>query len=82
LRIIDPIARVLLRGVRTSGSAGGGRRESYGAYDVRTVTAVSGRWRGVSLGALAPVDPPVDFGFGSTPRAPTVTNLVTTIREG
>ena len=33
--LTDPVARVVLRGVRTRGSAGGGRREYYGATGVR-----------------------------------------------
>jgi len=81
LRLINPVARVLLRGVSTAGSAGGGRREFYGAYGVRRLTDAAGSWRGTLLGPLAPVDPPVTFGFGSTPRTPMVTRLVTTIRE-
>ena len=32
-------------------------------------------------GTLAAVEPPVRFGFGSTPRRPVVTSLVTTIRR-
>ena len=30
---VDPVARVVMRGVRTRGSAGHGRREWYGATD-------------------------------------------------
>ena len=33
----DPVARRVLRGVRTRGSAGNGRREYYGATDLRRV---------------------------------------------
>ena len=80
--LVDPVARVLLRGVRTRGSAGSGRREYYGALGVRAVTAASGRLDGVDLGALRPVDPPCRFGFSSTPRRPCVTEVVTTIVEG
>jgi hypothetical protein len=77
--VTDPVARLLLRGVRTSGSAGGGRREWYGATDVRAVVRAAGRFDGVELGRVAPVDPPCRFGFGSTPRRPAVTSLVTTV---
>ena len=77
--VTDPVARVTLRGVRTRGSAGNGRRESYGATDVRAVVAASGRFDGTDLGALAAVDPAPDFGFSSTPRRPSVTTLVTTV---
>ena len=61
--VADPVARVVLRGVRTRGTAGGDRREWYGATSVVAVTAIEGEWRGADLGALAPVDPPCRFGF-------------------
>ncbi|WP_238695249.1 hypothetical protein [Ornithinimicrobium flavum] len=77
--VTDPVARVVLRGVRTRGSAGQGRREFYGATDVRAVTAVTARLDGVDLGTLTPVDPPARFGFSSTPRRPSLTEVVTTI---
>ncbi len=78
--VTDPVARVALRGVRTRGSAGGGRREYYGATDVRAVTAARGSFDGADLGGLAPVDPPPRFGFSSTPRRPSMTTVVTTVR--
>jgi hypothetical protein len=78
---VDPLARVLLRGVRTRGSAGSERREWYAATDVRRLVAVAGTWCGQPLGELRPVDPPVRFGFSSTPRTPAVTSLVTTIEH-
>lgn len=77
----DPVARVVLRGVRTRGTAGQDRREWYGATSVVEVTAIEGEWRGTDLGALAPVDPPCRFGFSSTPRRPSVTSVVTTIER-
>jgi hypothetical protein len=77
----DPIARVVLRGVRTRGTAGQDRREWYGATSVVEVTAIEGEWRGTDLGALAPVEPPCRFGFSSTPRRPSVTSVVTTIER-
>ena len=43
----DPVARTVLRGVRTRGSAGNGRREFYSATDVRAITAVAGSFDGV-----------------------------------
>ena len=67
-RVTDPVARVVLRGVRTRGTAGNGRREYYGATDLHRVTAISGSWQGERLGDLAPVTPEPGFGFGSTPR--------------
>lgn len=78
-RVTDPVSRVVLRGVRTRGSAGGGRHECYGALDLRRVDALSGQWAGHDLGALAPVAPEPGFGFGSTPELPSVTAIVTTV---
>ena len=78
--VTDPVARVVLHGVRTRGSAGQGRREWYSATDLHAVTAVHGAFDGVDLGRLAPVDPPPRFGFSGTPRRPSVTSVVTTIR--
>jgi hypothetical protein len=77
--VTDRVARVAMPGVRTRGSAGGGRREVYGATDHHVVTGLSGTWRGESLGTLAPVSPDPGFGFGSTPERPSVTHLVTTV---
>lgn len=77
--VTDPVARVVLRGVRTRGSAGGGRREFYGATDEVRVTGIGGSWTGLDLGALAPVSPEPGFGFGSTPQRPSVTSVVTTV---
>lgn len=77
--LVDPVARVVLRGVRTRGVARAGRREYYGAGDMRTVTSIRGELDGIPLGDLRPVDPPCRFGFSSTPRTPAVTDVVTTI---
>ncbi len=79
--VIDPVARLALRGVRTRGSAGNGRREWYGATSVHAVTELSGTWRGAPLGELARVDPPCHFGFSSTPARPSVTAVVTTVER-
>jgi hypothetical protein len=79
--LVDSVARVVMRGVRTRGTAGGDRREWYGATSVRTVTAVVGEWRGTDIGRLVPVDPPCRFGFSSTPRRPSVTSVVTTVER-
>lgn len=77
--LTDPVARVVMRGVRTRGSAGNGRREWYGATDHRAVTTASGTFDGAPLGPLAPVRPEPGFGFSSTPARPSVTSLVTTV---
>jgi hypothetical protein len=81
-RLTDPVARVVLRGVRTRGTAGNERREYYGATDLRRITELAGSWQGSGLGRLAPVSPEPGFGFGSTPRRPSVTSIVTTIDVG
>lgn len=78
-RVTDPIARLVLRGVRTRGTAGGGRTETYGATDLRRVLSLRGTYDGTDLGRLAPVDPEPGFGFGSTPKCPSVTTVATTV---
>ncbi|WP_330461449.1 hypothetical protein OIB37_34050 [Streptomyces sp. NBC_00820] len=77
--VTDPAARLLM-GVHTRGSAGGGRFEWYGAHDLHRITTARTVYRGRDLGSLAPVDPPVRFGFGSTPRAPSLVRVFTTVR--
>lgn len=77
---VDVVARAALPGVRTRGSAGGGRREYYAALDMHRITTATVGWEGADQGAQAPVAPPVRFGFGSTPRAPSLTRIVTLIR--
>lgn len=75
--LLDPLARVL--GMRTRGTAGGGRTEWYGVQDLHQLRAASASWDGADLGALAPVRPPVRFGFGSVPPTPSVVRVTTTI---
>ena len=77
---IDLVARHLLPGVRTRGSAGQGRREYYGALDQHALTGARISWKGADQGGLAPVDPPVRFGFGSTPKTPSLVRVVTLVR--
>lgn len=79
--LTDPVARMVMRGVRTRGTAGRDRREWYGATSVRAVTGLEGSWRGRPLGSLTAVDPPCRFGFSSTPRRPSVTDVVTTVER-
>lgn len=78
--LTDPVARVVLDGVRTRGSAAGSRREWYGATDHHAVTAAGGTFDGVPLGDLTRVEPPPRFGFSSTPARPSVTSVVTTVQ--
>ena len=76
---IDPLARWVMHGVRTRGTAGGGRTEWYGATDQHRIAALRGTLGGQDLGALADVDPPVRFGFSSAPITPSVVDVRTTI---
>jgi hypothetical protein len=81
LAALDPVARRVMPGVRTAGSAGLGRREFYGARDVHGITGAVVRWDGEDLGGLAPVRPPVRFGFGSAPAAPSHVRITTLVRS-
>jgi hypothetical protein len=69
----------LLLGVRTHGSARGGRHEWYGAHDLHLITTATATYEGEALGRLARVEPPVRFGFGSTPRTPCLVRVTTTV---
>ena len=80
--VLDPIAKVVLPGVRTRGTAGGGRREWYAALDLHRISAIEASWEGADLGGLRDVDPPVRFGFGSTPTTPSLVRVTTTIDLG
>jgi hypothetical protein len=79
--LVDPLVRAMLPGVRTRGSAGSGRREWYGAWDLHLLVSVTASWRGTDLGAMTDVFPPVRFGFGSVPRRPSVVRLTTTVLD-
>ncbi|MGI5244953.1 hypothetical protein [Dactylosporangium sp. CA-139066] len=79
VRLIDRPARRLMPGVRTYGSAGGGRREFYGARDLHPIVAAEAQWEGAALGAQRDVEPPVRFGFGSAPRRPALVRITTTV---
>jgi hypothetical protein len=79
LRLIDPIASRIVAGVHTAGTAGGGRREYYGVRRSWLLTEVDGSYDGVDLGGLAPLAPPVTFGFASAPETPQIVDVTTTI---
>lgn len=79
LRLIDPVAAVLVPGVHTAGSAGNGRREYYGVRRTRRIDSVSGTFGGVALGGPADLHPPVRFGFSSAPTDPQLVTVTTTI---
>jgi hypothetical protein len=78
---VDPIARIVMGGVRTRGTAGGGRREWYSAQDLHRIKSVSARFDGADLGELRPVSPPVRFGFASTPEEPSLVRVLTRVSE-
>lgn len=80
LGLIDPVARLLVPGARTAGTAGGGRREFYGVTLARSIQSIEAFVDGADLGQLAPLWPPVTFGFGSAPARPQLMDVVTTIR--
>ena len=79
LAAINPLAGLLVPGVSTAGSAGGGRREFYGVRSIRSLTSVSATWDGKDLGGLADIDPPVHFGFSSVPPKPQMVAVTTSI---
>jgi hypothetical protein len=76
---LDPIARRVLAGVRTRGSAGNGRSEWYSALDLHRLHSAGGSFQGRPLGDLAPVTPAVRFGFGSVPVRPSIVRVATTV---
>lgn len=79
LRVINPIASRLVRGVQTAGTAGHGRREYYGVRRTRLIASVTGTYLGGELGGLASLEPPVRFGFSSAPPTPQLVSVTTTI---
>ena len=78
---INPVARRVMPGVRTYGEGSEGLRKWYSALDEHRVTALAGRFDGVDLGELAPVLPPVRFGFGSVPTQPSLVRLLSTVER-
>ena len=78
--LLDPLVRAVLPGVRTRGSTGAGRTEWYGAWDLHPLVSATASWQGADLGTMAEVRPPVRFGFGSTPRRPSIVGLTTTVQ--
>jgi hypothetical protein len=76
--VLDPIARLTMGGVRTRGTTRG-RREWFSPLDLHRIRSVSARLDGVELGELRPVTPPVRFGIGRPPRAPSLVRLAWTV---
>ncbi len=77
--LVDPLAALVVRGVRTRGTSRHGRREWYGATDQHRVAGVAGTLDGHDLGDLADLWPPVRFGFSSAPRRPSLVAVATTV---
>lgn len=79
LRAVSPLAGLLSPGIRTAGTAGGGRREYYGVTDLHRIDAATVSWDGVDAGPLAAVRPAVGFGFSSVPPQPGIVRVRTTV---
>ncbi|MEV7416311.1 hypothetical protein [Streptomyces sp. NPDC089919] len=71
----------LMTGVRTRGSSRPGCRQWYAAGDLRPVVTARTRLDGHDLGPLAPVSPPVRFGFASSPEPPSLVRVVSTVER-
>jgi hypothetical protein len=69
--LAGPVARRAL-GVRTYGVSPTGVREWYRARWYRPLVEAAAWVDGRDLGALAPLDPPVRFGFSEPPRRPSM----------
>jgi hypothetical protein len=78
---ISPVAGLLSGGSRTAGTAGSGRVEFYGVSDLHTFASAVVHWNGTDAGALAPIMPPVTFGFSSVPPRPSIARVRTTVME-
>jgi hypothetical protein len=79
LRTISPVAGLLSGGSRTAGTAGSGRQEHYGVSDLHRIASAVIRWNGTDAGVLAPIAPPVTFGFSSVPPRPGIARVRTTV---
>jgi hypothetical protein len=73
-RACDPVARVVVPGVRTHVRARG-LRLWYAARDLWSVTAVTGTIEGEDVGGVAPLLPPVTFGGSSAPPTPSLVRV-------
>jgi hypothetical protein len=78
--LVDPAARILVPGARTVGRTRNGWREIYGVTAIRRIAGVEARWGSDDLGPLAPLDPPVRFGFASSPASPSLMDVTSVIR--
>ncbi|MFF4098515.1 hypothetical protein [Streptomyces sp. NPDC001903] len=78
--VADVPAR-LMAGVRTRGSSRPGYRQWYAASDLWPIVAAEASFDGIDLGPLAPVVPPVRFGFGSAPARPALVRVLSTVER-
>ncbi len=73
-RVCDPVAAAAMPGVRTHARIADSRLW-YAARDHHRLVAVGGTLDGRSLGRIAPLLPPVDFGTASAPAGPCITRV-------
>ncbi|RST16337.1 hypothetical protein [Streptomyces sp. WAC05950] len=78
--VTDVPAR-LMAGVRTRGSSRPGCRQWYAAGGLWPITTARASFDGTDLGALAPVVPPVRFGFASAPASPALVRVFSTVER-
>ncbi|MFB6808158.1 hypothetical protein [Streptomyces sp. NPDC056387] len=78
--LADGPARVLT-GVRTRGSSRPGCRQWYAAGDLWPIVTARASFGGSDLGPLAPVLPPVRFGFASAPASPSLVRVLSTVER-
>lgn len=78
--VTDVPAR-LMAGVRTRGSSRPGCRQWYAAGGLWPITAARASFEEADLGALAPVVPPVRFGFASAPASPALVRVFSTVER-
>ncbi|MEV7559671.1 hypothetical protein [Streptomyces sp. NPDC089795] len=78
--VTDVPAR-LMTGVRTRGSSRPGCRQWYAARGLWPIVTARASFGGTDLGALAPVVPPVRFGFASAPAPPALVRVLSTVER-
>ncbi|MFF4448244.1 hypothetical protein [Streptomyces sp. NPDC001502] len=78
--VTDVPAR-LMSGVRTRGSSRPGCRQWYAAGGLWPIVSARTSFGGTDLGALAPVIPPVRFGFASAPASPALVRVLSTVEH-
>ncbi|MGW7328996.1 hypothetical protein ACWGIU_10430 [Streptomyces sp. NPDC054840] len=78
--VTDVPAR-LMAGVRTRGSSRPGCRQWYAAGGLWPIVTARTSFGGTDLGALAPVAPPVRFGFASAPASPALVRVLSTVER-